>query len=220
MKKFASVLRSVLFTIAMISGLAVCISRTTADTSWGLVLALTMFGSAGLYLIVSFLSVVAKLINRARTDKRGRMIDSFTGAVSFQRNARVLNYFRQLSMWGTLMLFINIAALGLTSGMVIGGPYSSDIFLFIYHGFLLWSLLALIVSFVFSILFWIVYMPHYGENAYGLFTYIGKIIAGDFICPFRIIRSFVAKDEKKKVIGMITMVAFIAVNVIAIMKSV
>ena len=151
-------------------------------------------------------------------DEMGQMKDSFGGVLVYQKNYNALHYFRRLSFWGTIMLLVNIAAFDLNFDMLTGGPYSNDALLSCYHGFLLWALIAL-VSFVLSVIFWAVYMPHYGEGVYSIFQYIGKLFVSDGTVPFRIIKS-IFEREHKDIIGFITMGTFIGVNIIAILKSI
>ncbi len=154
-------------------------------------------------------------------DESDRLRESFMGSLTYRRNGRVLNYFRHLSLWGTVMLIVNVIALHLSSGMLIGGPYSNDMVLFVYHGFLLWSMLALPVSFIFSLAYMLLYLPRVGEGLYNVFQIIGKLIAADFSAPFRVVRTFVSKDwGKKNFVGLITMIIFIVMNVFAIIKSI
>lgn len=219
MKKFASGLRSILLVVAMIAGLVICVLHAKVETTSDSFLTLVFLASGALYLFVSIISLIVRFISRANMNERDQMMDSFNGVLVYLRNGNILHFFRRLSFWGTIMLIVNVVAFNLTSNMVIGGPYSPDIFLSGYHGFLLWSLIALIVSFVLSLIFWVVFMPHYGEGAYNIFQYTGKIIVSDIIEPFRIIKSFFSGDGKKNVVGLIAMVSFIVVNVVAVLKN-
>lgn len=220
MKKFAAVLRSILLAIAMIAGLVICVLHAKVETTSESLLSLIFLGAGALYFFVAFISLIVRFISRARMDERDQMMDSFTGVLIFSKNGNMLHYFRRLSFWGTIMLIVNVAAFHVTTNMLIGGPYSADAFLKGYHGFLLWSLLALIISFVLSIIFWAVYLPHYGEGVYNVFQYTGKMIVSDITTPFRIIKSFFSSDHKKNWVGLITMILFIVVNVIAVLKSI
>lgn len=219
MKKFAAGLRSILLAVAMIAGLVICVLHAKVETTSGSLLALVFLGAGALYLFVSIISIIVRLISRAHMDERDLMMDSFTGVLIYLKNGNMLHLFRRLSFWGTIMLIVNVEAFNVTSNMVAGGPYSPDIFLAGYHGFLLWSLIALIVSFILSLIFWAVFMPHHGRGAYNIFQYTGKMIVSDITAPFRVIKSFFSHDGKKNVIGLIVMIAFVVVNVIAVLKS-
>lgn len=220
MKKFAAALRWILLAITMITGMVICVLHPKIESTACSLLALVILASGALYLLVSFISLLVRFISRARMDESDRMRDSFTGVLVYSKNRNVLDYFRRLSFWGTIMLFVNIIAFNLTADMVLGGPYSPDAFLAGYHGFLLWSLLALIVLFVLSVVFLVVYMPHYGTGANNFFQYTGKMIISDIIAPFSIIKNFFNRDGNKDVVGLITILVFVAVNIVAIMKSI
>ncbi|MGI6174142.1 MAG: hypothetical protein ACOYI8_09650 [Christensenellales bacterium] len=220
MKRFAAGLRRVLLSIAMIIGLVLCVSRANIKTASGALLTLLFVGAGGLYLVVSVISLIVRVICRAHMDERNQMIDSFTGVLTYSKNGNVLHFFRRLSFWGLIMLVFNVTALDIPSSMIIGGPYSTDAFLLGYHGFLHWSLVALVISLVLSIIFWAVYLPHYGDGTYNIFQYTSRLIAGDITAPFRIIKTFFGSDKRKDIIGLITMSTFIIVNVVGVLKSV
>ena len=217
-KKVAAWLRSILLAITMITGLVMCVLHVDFETTSGALLLLVLFGAGALYLLVSIISLIVRMISRARMNETARMMDSYTGALVYLKNGNTIHYFRRLSFWGMIMLLVNIIAFNITSNMLIGGPYSPDAFLSGYHGYLLWSLIALAIAFILSLIFWAVFMPHYGEGTYNFFTYIGKLIVSDIMVPIRIIQSCFS-SKKKDWIGLATMIAFIAVNVIAILKS-
>ena len=219
MKKFASWLRCIFLAVTMIIGLVICVFRDKIETTSGKLLILVFLGASALYLLVSIISIIVRCINRAHMDERNKIIDSFNGALIYSRNINILHFFRRLSFWGTIMLIVNIVALNVSINMIIGGPYSSDTFLSGYHGYLLWSLIAFVVSFVLSVIFFVVYMPHYGEGAYNFFQYTGRMILSDITEPIRIIKSIFSSD-KIKIVGLITMIIFIIVNVIAVLKSI
>lgn len=226
MKKFVAALRRILLAITMIIGLVICVLHLKIESTAGTFLTLAMVASGALYLLISVISLLVRFINRVRMDESDRMKESFMGVLTYSGNSQVLAYFRRLSFWGTIMLLVNFCAFNLTPDMVLGGPYSPDVFLAGYHGFLLWASLALPAMFLLSVIFFAVYMPHYGTGAYNVFQYTGKMIMGDITAPFSIIKNIFIKDDKAKkerikdAIRLITILAFVAVNVIAIIKSV
>ncbi len=222
MKKLAAYLRSILLTITIIAGLVICVVHAKIEiiaTTKSLPV-LIFIGAGTLYLVVALISLIVRIICRSRMDERDQMMDSFTGVLVYLRNGNTLYFFRRLSFWGTIMLMVNIAAFDLTSNTFIGDSFSPDVFLSGYYGFLLWSLIALIVTFILSIVFWSVYMPHYGEGTYNVFQYVGKIIVSDITVPFRIIKSAFGNDKKKDIVDLTTMITFIVINAVAILKSV
>lgn len=204
--------------------LILCVTRADSGTTPGAVLLLCSFGSGCLYAVVSLISLIVRLFRRGRLAESDAMKDSFMGVLLFRKNGNTINFFRRLAFWGTLMAIVNVFALDISGEMIAGGPYSTDAFLAMYHGFLFWSMLALIVAFPLSLLFWRIYMPHYGTGAYNIFQYMGKIIWNDVTVPIAIIRSFFTKDkggsrEKGRRFSLTVMMLFIAVNAIAIFKS-
>lgn len=219
MKKFDAGLRSILLAITLATSLVICVQHARVETTFDYLLALVLLGSSALYLLVSAISLVVRAISRARMDESDRMKDTFTGAFIYNKYGKLIDYFRRLSLAGTIMFIVNVVAFNVTSDMVIGGPYSSDIFLAGYHGFLLWSFIALLFSFVLSLIYFALYLPHYGEGTYNIFQYTGKLIVSDIIAPLRIIKSFFGSGKKKDWIGLITIAIFIVVNIIAILKS-
>lgn len=86
-------------------------------------------------------------------------------------------------------------------------------------------MIALVVFFILSVLFFIFFLPHYGEGTYTSVQYMGKMIVQDLITPFRVIKNLFSKAENGKkpamyVIDFVIMVAFIAVNALAIIMTI
>ena len=219
MKKFATILRNVLLAITLLTGLIICIFHIKPETTsaFDALLLLIFSGAGALYIIVSLISMLVRHIRRARMEETDQMKDTFRSIVIYRKNYNMLNFFRRISFFGTIMLIINLTVFSIPNTMIIGGPYSTDVFLSGYHGFLLWSLIALVASFILSVIFFAVYMPHYGTGAYNIFQYCGKLFLSDVTAPLRIIKSFFNSDNKNW-LGLTTMIIFILVNVIAILK--
>ena len=224
MKQFAAALRRILLSITMILGLILCVLRPDLNTALGSLLVLSLLGGGALYFVVAIISLLVRLISRKRMDETDQMKDSFMGVLIYLKNGYTLHFFRRLTFWGTIMMIVNIAVFNVTSNMIVDGPYSSNAFLSGYHGFFLWSFIGLIILFVLSLFFWSIYMPHYGEGAYNIFQYTGKLIVNDIMTPINILKSFFKKNEdgsksKGDVLGLFVMIIFIVVNAIAIIMQ-
>ena len=220
MKQFAAVLRIILLSITMILGMILCVLRADPSTALGSYLVRGTLGGGALYFVVALISFLIRLISRKRMDESGQMTDSFMGVLTYQNNGNTLHFFRRLAFWGSIMMIVNITVLNVPSNLIIGNQYSSNAFLAGYHGFLLWSFNGLILLFILSLLFWAIYLPHYGDGAYNIFQYTGKLLVSDIVAPFTILKSFFTKNEdgskrKGAVLGLVVMFVFIVVNAIA-----
>lgn len=158
-------------------------------------------------------------------ERHDSVTSAYTDVLMFLGNINTINYFRRISFWGTVMLLINVFVMKIPSSMILGGPYSSDLYLKGYHGFLLWSVISLVILFFVTILFFAFYLPHYGDGAYNVFQYMGKQILYDFLTPFRVLKDCFTKDENGKrsfaaFVRLITMIVFIVVNIIAVIKTI
>ena len=225
MKKIAAFLRRMLLSIFLLSLLILCVSRIDTKTGNGSLILFVAFCSCVLYLLVSIISILVKLIRKTRMDERDAMMDAFTGVLLVTKNNNLYSVFRRISFWGTIMLLIHIFILRTNIEQITIGPYSSDTFLFRYHGFLLWSPIALFITFIVSILFFIFYLPHYGEGAYGVFAFIGKLFLADLATPIRIIKGLFSKNQNGKtifsnIIYITIMIIFIVTSVISIIKTI
>ena len=223
MKKAASVIRGITLSIFMVLSLIACVTKADSTSDFGAMLYQGMLISMGIYLLFSIISIVVRLIQRKRMNEDDATKSAYTDVLIFIRNNDLIRYFRRIGLWGTLMLLVNIVVLHIPRSMIVGGPDSADVYLKGYHGFLLWSLISLCFTFVATLVFYAVYLPHYGTGAYNVFQYTGKVIIGDITAPVRVIQSFFAKNEKKsfsKIVNFITMVVFIVVNSIAIIRTI
>ena len=73
--------------------------------------------------------------------------------------------------------------------------------------------------------FFAFYLPHYGTGAYNVFQYIGKLILSDIAAPIRVVKDLFSKNENGKksfvqIFRFITMLTFIAINAIAVIKTI
>lgn len=225
MTKFAAIVRRVMLTLFMVLFLIACVTKAESNTSLGAVLYMGMLISTGIYLLFSLISIIVRLIRRKRMGEGEAMMSAYTDTLLTLGNSNTISYFRRIAFWGTVMLLINVFVLHVPSRMIVGGPYSSDIFLKGYHGFLLWAPISLVVLFIISVLFFAFYLPHYGDGAYNVFQYIGKLILSDITTPFRVVKQFFSKSEDGKksfaqIVRFITLLAFIVINVIAIIKTI
>lgn len=225
MTKFAAIVRKIMLALFMVLFLIACVTKTESNTSLGAVLYMGMLISAGIYLLFSLISIIVRLIRRKRMGESEAMMSAYTDTLLFQGNSNTISYFRRISFWGTIMLLVNVFVLHVTSRMIVGGPYSSDILLKGYHGFLLWALISLVFLFIISILFFAFYLPHYGTGAYNVFQYIGKLILSDIAAPIRVVKDLFSKNENGKksfvqIFRFITMLTFIAINAIAVIKTI
>ena len=221
MIKFAALLRRILLSITTVLGLILCVFRASPITSLGSFLVYGILGGGTLYVIVSLISLLVRLIRRKQMDESDQMKDSFLAAITYRKNGYTINFFRRLSFWGTIMMVVNFAACNVTTSMIFSGPYVSSAFISGYHGFLLWSFVGLLFFIILSLLFWAFYLPHYGDGAYNIFQYTGKLLVADITTPIRILKSFFRKDKdgsksKGGPIGFVFMIIFIVVNAIAI----
>ena len=224
MTKFAAAVRRLMLSLFMIFLMIVCVLRLDGTSNLGAILYLVILGSIGIYLLFSLISIIVRLIKRIRMDEQTAMVSAFTDVLIFNKNANTINYFRRLAFWGTVMTIINIVAFNVSSDMLIGGPYATDLFLNKYHGFLLWSIISLVFLIIVSLIYFVVYLPHYGAGAYNIFQYSGKLFLADIATPFRVIKNLFSKDENGKrsfsqVFDFLTMLIFIIVNVIAVLAS-
>ena len=220
MKKAAVVLRIIFLTIAMIAGLVISVTHSKIEFNLESPITLVFIGASGLYILIAVIAVIVRLINRGHLDETELMLDTYVNVLDYNAMGQTLNYFRTLSFWGAIMLVVNIFVLKKPKDTIIGGPYSNDVFLAGYHGYLLWSLISLVVMIVLSIVYWAIFMPHYGTDTYNIFQYVGKILLADISAPFRIIKSLVSSESKSKIISLATMIVFIVINVIAVLKSI
>ena len=225
MTKFAAIVRRVMLTLFMVLFIIACVTKAESNTSLGAVLYMGMLISMGTYLLFSVISIIVRLIRRKRMGEGEAMMSAYTDTLLFLGNSNTISYFRRISFWGTVMLLINVFVLHVPDRMIVGGPYSPDIFLKGYHGFLLWALISLVLLFIISILFYVFYLPHYGTGAYNVFQYIGKLILADIMTPIRVVKNFFSKNEDgrkpfSQVLHFITLIVFIIVNVIAVIKTI
>ena len=160
-------------------------------------------------------------------DETAAMMDTMTGLPAVLKNFYTISFFRRLALWGTIMMIVSVVRFGFAFKTILSND--GDKMLLAYHGFLAWSVVSLIVTFIITIIFWSVYMPHYGEGAYNIFQYIGKLIIADLTIPFTIVKDLFTKDtseiageESNKALvffKLIMMLLFIAFNVIGLIKS-
>lgn len=163
MTKFAAAVRRLMLSIFMIFLMIVCVLRLDGTSNLGAILYLVILGSIGIYLLFSLISIIVRLIKRIRMDEQTAMVSAFTDVLIFNKNANTINYFRRLAFWGTVMTIINIVAFNVSSDMLIGGPYATDLFLNKYHGFLLWSIISLVFLIIVSLIYFVVYLPIMGR---------------------------------------------------------
>ena len=225
MTKFAAIVRRIVLSSFLILFLIACVSKAESNTAFGALLYMGMLISVGIYLLFSIISIIVRLIRRKRMGEYQATVSAYTDTLLVLGNSYTIDYFRKISFWGTIMLLINILVLQVPSRMIVGGPYSSDAFLRGYHGFLLWALISWILLFVISILFFAFYLPHYGTGAYNVFQYIGKILVSDLTTPVRVIKDIFSKNKEGKkttaqVVPFLTLLVFLAINVIAVIKTI
>ena len=225
MTKFAAIVRRIVLALFMILFLIACVTKAESNTSVGAILYMGMLISVGIYLLFSLISIIVRLIRRKRMGEGEAMVSAYTDTLIFMGNSNTISYFRRISFWGTVMLLINVLVLHVPSRMIVGGPYSSDVFLKGYHGFLLWAPISLVLLFIISILFFAFYLPHYGTGAYNVFQYISKLILSDISTPIRVVKDFFSKSKEGKkpfiqILRFTTMIVFIAVNVVAVIKTI
>ena len=225
MTKFAAIVRRSMLSVFMVLFLIACVTKVESNTSFGEVLYMGMLISIGIYILFSTITIIVRLIKRIFMGKHDAMMSAYTDVPFFMGNLRIINYFRRISFWGMIMLLINVIVLNVPGRMIVGGPYSSDTFLYGYHGFLLWAIISLILLFIISILFFAIYLPHYGTGAYNVFQFIGKLLLADIATPFTVVKSFFSKKEEDKksfgqVIRFITLAVFIVINAFAIIKTI
>ena len=225
MTKFAAIVRRIVLALFMILFLIACVTKAESNTSVGAILYMGMLISVGIYLLFSLISIIVRLIRRKRMGEGEAMVSAYTDTLIFMGNSNTISYFRRISFWGTVMLLINVLVLHVPSRMIVGGPYSSDVFLKGYHGFLLWAPISLVLLFIISILFFAFYLPHYGTGAYNVFQYLGKLILADITTPVRVVKDFFSKSKEGKkpfiqILRFTTMIVFIAVNVVAVIKTI
>lgn len=209
---------------ALVFLLVLCITRIDPDSALGTLLLRCSIISGYLYIVVS----LTTLIVFSQRRKRLRRTDAFTDFVACEYAAlkvlKTINFFRLLAFWGTLMTYFNVFVLHVSGEMILGGPYSTDPFLAMYHGFLLWSILALIVTFPLTLLFCIIYLPRKGQGIRSFLWCMVDVIWSDVAIPVAIIKSLFMRnkngyEKKSKQFRLVVMVLFIAINVIAILKS-
>ena len=225
MTKLAAIIRRTMLAILMTLFLIACVTKAESNTFFGLSLYMGMLISAGIYFLFSLASIIVRLIRRIRMSEHDAQVSAYTDTLLIIGNSNTIDYFRKLSFWGTIMLLIHIFVLNVPSRMIVGGPYSSDTFLRGYHGFLLWSLVSLVLLSIISILFFVFYLPHYGEGAYNVFQYFGKLIISDIATPFNVVKDFFFnRGEGKRFIfqllRLITLIVFIIINIIAVIKTI
>lgn len=224
MTKFAAIVRRIVLSIFMVLFLIACITKAESNTQLGAILYIGMLVSIGIYILFSVISVIVRSIKRKQMDEHSAIVSAYTDTILFMGNSNVISYFRRIAFWGTIMLVVNIVALHVPRYLIVGGPYATDVVLKCYHGFLLWSLLSLVLLFIISLLFFAFYLPHYGTGANNVFQYVGKLFVADLLTPYRVIKNFFTKSEGKKrfikIFHLLTLIAFVAFNIVAIIKSI
>lgn len=234
LKKVAAFARYVLLVGMMIASLIAFVMRLdvfSVDTSGfhdgfstSNVVIICVYGLTLLYVFTSVLSIIVRIIRRKIIDKHSAMTEAFQDTLIVSKNIRVISFFRALSFWGTVMLLINYFVLNVPASMFFGGPFSSNAFLSAYHGFLFWSLLALILTFVVSVIFACLWMPHYGDGAYSAFQIIKKFASADMAILFREIKYYVmdkkeGRKDHSRLFRLIIIVLFIIINVLAVLMQ-
>ena len=222
MTKFAALIRRILLTVSMILFLLLCVTNPDNTSSFGTILYAGLIFSFGGYLVFSILSIIIRIIRLLIMGKDNAMRTLYSDVLVFSPNSTVIHFFRRIAFWGSVMALINVVFLKVPWDMILEGS-SSDLYLKGYHGFLFWSVVSLIIMFIISIFHFIFYLPHYGSGVYNVFQYIGKLIISDISCPVRVINRFFDSSQEKSLynyISFITMIVFIIINVIAIIKTI
>ena len=224
MKEFAAFLRRILLAFVTVLALLLCITRSS-ELPFKKIVFLILIVFAALYIFISIISLLVRSKSRKNMNETDQMKDAVMGVLSYNKNGNVINYFRRLTFWGAVMAVVNFLVFKTSIGMIIGISFPEDKILSGYYGYLLWSIIGIVLFFILSLLFWTVYMPHYGKGAYTIFQYTGKMIVIDVIFPIMIILSFFGKTadgskKDRKIVGLLTMVLFIAINSFAVIKQI
>ena len=156
MTKFGAVVRRIFLAIFMALFLVACVTKAESNTSFGSILYMGMLISGGIFFLFSVVSIIIRVIRGKKMDSHDSMTSAYTDVLMFLGNINTINYFRRISFWGTVMLLIYVFVMKIPSSMILGGPYSSDLYLKGYHGFLLWSAISLVILFFVTILFFCV----------------------------------------------------------------
>lgn len=135
MKSFAAFTRRLFLLLFALLSLIFCVAKLDISKGVGRIIFLGMVGTGVIYFIIALLSVIIKSIGRGRIDERNAMMDAYTSVLIYSKNSNLLNLFRRVAFWGTIMLLINIFGLRIPFTMICGGPYSENVFLKGYHGF-------------------------------------------------------------------------------------
>ena len=223
MTKIAAFIRRALLTISIILFLLLCVTKLDSTSTLGALLYVGVTFSFGGFLAFSILSIIIRGIRLLIMGKENAMRTVFSDVLVFSHNSSVIHFFRRVSFWGSVMAIINVVFLNVPRSMIYDGPYSPDLYLKGYHGFLLWSVVTLVIMFIISLLHFAFYLPHYGSGVYNVFQYTGKLIKSDVTCPIRVINLFFDASRKKSFynyFSFITMIVFIIINVIGIIKTV
>ena len=210
MSKASAILRRVLLSLTMITSLLACMIKSERTNY---ILFLCAIGSGALYLVLGVLSILIRSARKRKMDESSEMMDTMINILTVSGNQRTIDFFRRIAFWGTVMMIVNVVMFNITADTLLSEK--KDVILIAYHGFLCWSIVALILAFIISLIFFVVYLPHYGEGAYNIFQYIGKLIGLDILAPFRILKHVFFRNESDSGKGnyifyFIIMLAFIA----------
>lgn len=215
-EKIISVIRSVALVGAMLFVLwIVGFGADVKDT-----VVLLLFLVTILFAVLEILGIIYHQIRagRAKTAEQQEFIMAFF--LNNHYEISVTAYLRRISLLGFVSLLICISALNVDSDFITAFRFTGGNFEQYFLAFLKWSVVALPIMIVLTILKAWYILPHLGTGAYSIPTILLKTIGSDFIFFFNDISRAFSKPKKIfPIIRVMLELAFLAFTVMGIIST-